>query len=35
VAHHADLLRQSIVRLGRAPAADEAVPAVEVEAEGN
>jgi two-component system, chemotaxis family, protein-glutamate methylesterase/glutaminase len=31
VAHHADLLRQSIVRLGRIPAADEAAPAVEVE----
>jgi two-component system chemotaxis response regulator CheB len=31
VAHHADLLRQSIVRLGRMPAAEEAAPAVEVE----
>jgi|tagenome__1003787_1003787.scaffolds.fasta_scaffold20966740_2 two-component system chemotaxis response regulator CheB len=35
VAHHADLLRQSIVRLGRMPAADEAVPAVEVDVEGS
>lgn len=31
VGHHADLLRQSIVRLGRIPGADEASPAVEVE----
>ena len=31
VDHHADLLRQSIERLGRLPAADEVAPAVELE----
>jgi two-component system chemotaxis response regulator CheB len=31
VSHHAELLRQSIERLGRMPAADEAAPAVEVD----
>jgi two-component system chemotaxis response regulator CheB len=31
VARHSELLRQSILRLGRIPAADEAAPAVEVE----
>src|SRR3954447_20814192 len=31
VAHHADLLRESIVRLGRLPAADEDAPVVEAE----
>ena len=35
VRHHADVLRQSIMRLGRVPAAEEATPAVEAEVEGS